>query len=419
MTNRLYDTGTGYREENNVRDETITLIPAGEWDQENVYLFPKINREPRGVLWVIPPPSITNMQYKDDEIWHGQHFAMDQIKYAITRGDINQYDWIIVIGPSSRQSVEMMTANATDTFKENGFNHRKHIDLCGCCTDAKDRDYVNCVIAMGDGANAVDFNDPTLTNIILADPLIYPPVNIPPDVVGNIFMVNSPNNWNDGTEEGNAAIEGQQQIAEQIGDNAKTDLTEGTNFAAMVAAALSLFPFALGILQGAANLAAGTGSAGYDPLIYGDDAPTGSFADPAAKVEEDKPPEIGPVQGSGDYDAPQVVITSDRLLFNARSDAVLISAGTHIGLSSLQAVGVDAGYHFTVNTPNIYLGLGSTEPLVLGHELGSWCESLIWTIQHLTYTNAGGPTGYAVNAASLDPVKAAIPQFKSPQNYTL
>jgi hypothetical protein len=37
----------------------------------------------------------------------------------------------------------------------------------------------------------------------------------------------------------------------------------------------------------------------------------------------------------------------------------------------------------------------------------------------LTYTNAGGPTGPAINAAILNSYRSSIPSLKSPQNKTL
>ena len=80
------------------------------------------------------------------------------------------------------------------------------------------------------------------------------------------------------------------------------------------------------------------------------------------------------------YQGNQVIINSDRLVFNAKEDAILLYSDKAIGFSTNGNFHFDTDNSddakFIVNAPNIYLGLKSkttgelpTEPAVLGHEL--------------------------------------------------
>ena len=81
------------------------------------------------------------------------------------------------------------------------------------------------------------------------------------------------------------------------------------------------------------------------------------------------------------YSGKQVIINSDRLLFNAKDDSVLLIANKAIVFNTQGTINFDTGTHptrnkFIVNSPNIHLGLKSvsnfqppTEPAVLGDKL--------------------------------------------------
>ena len=76
------------------------------------------------------------------------------------------------------------------------------------------------------------------------------------------------------------------------------------------------------------------------------------------------PPEI-PSQ----YTKPQVIINSDRLVFNAKTDSVLLSAEKSIGLSSNNSLNFNTN-NYIVDAGNIRLGSkNATEPLVKGETL--------------------------------------------------
>ena len=114
------------------------------------------------------------------------------------------------------------------------------------------------------------------------------------------------------------------------------------------------------------------------------------------------------------YKGNQVIINSDRLVFNAKQDAILLYSDKAIGFSTKGNFHFDTDNSedtkFIVNTPNIYLGLKSlttgelpTEPAVLGDELkklliqildllDNMTMDMAYNIAHIT-TQPGTPTG--------------------------
>jgi len=87
------------------------------------------------------------------------------------------------------------------------------------------------------------------------------------------------------------------------------------------------------------------------------------------------------------YQGKQVIINSDRLLFNAKDDAILLFADKAIGFNTKGTINFDTGQsednnRFIVNAPNIHLGLkggkdSPTEPALLGDKTEEWLGRLI------------------------------------------
>ena len=97
-----------------------------------------------------------------------------------------------------------------------------------------------------------------------------------------------------------------------------------------------------------------------------------------------KPPNI--------YQGKQAIINSDRILFNAKDDSILLFSNKAIGFSTNGSFHFDTGNNeenkFIVNTPNIYLGLQTngnfpTEPALLGDKTEVWLNDLLDMIQEL------------------------------------
>ena len=114
-----------------------------------------------------------------------------------------------------------------------------------------------------------------------------------------------------------------------------------------------------------------------------------------------------------DYQGKQVIIDSDRLLFNAKNDSILLFSNKAIGFSTRGSIHFDTSNtkdsKVVINPPNIYLGLKvnkelPTEPAVLGDELDDWLtgiNGLLDVIEGIiddiifkvSYTAPGGFTG--------------------------
>jgi len=80
------------------------------------------------------------------------------------------------------------------------------------------------------------------------------------------------------------------------------------------------------------------------------------------------------------YQGKQIIIDSDRLIFNAKNDSILLFSDKAIGFSTNGSFNFDTSdkedNKFIVNSPNIYFGLKDgnlpTEPLILGHKMQEW-----------------------------------------------
>ena len=91
-------------------------------------------------------------------------------------------------------------------------------------------------------------------------------------------------------------------------------------------------------------------------------------------------------ENPGVYQGNQVIINSDRLLFNAKTDSILLFSDKAIGFSTNGSFHFDTSPNeeskFIINSPNIYLGLEfddtlPTQPAVLGDELKELLEGVL------------------------------------------
>jgi hypothetical protein len=68
------------------------------------------------------------------------------------------------------------------------------------------------------------------------------------------------------------------------------------------------------------------------------------------------------------YKNPQVILNSDRIVINAKTDSVLLSAQTSIGMSTNGSVNIDATSHY-ISSNDIRLGSkNATQPVLLGND---------------------------------------------------
>ena len=95
-------------------------------------------------------------------------------------------------------------------------------------------------------------------------------------------------------------------------------------------------------------------------------------------------------QAPGSYQGNQVLINSDRLIFNVKEDSILLFSDKAIGFSTNGSFHFDTSSDeneskFVVNSPNIYLGLEFNntlpeQPAVLGDDLISSLTDILEAI---------------------------------------
>jgi len=99
------------------------------------------------------------------------------------------------------------------------------------------------------------------------------------------------------------------------------------------------------------------------------------------------------------YQGKQVLINSDRLVFNAKEDSILLYSKKSIGFSTKGSIHFDTDEeddegrinNFIINSPNIYLGLTwdnklSSNPAVKGDELETTLDDILSLIDNLILT---------------------------------
>jgi len=187
------------------------------------------------------------------------------------------------------------------------------------------------------------------------------------------------------------------------------------------------------------------GSTKYDALSF--EAGTNTVGeDLTAPTTDDLIDTEGEKQG-------QILITSNRLVFNSREAGAYIFGGGGIGLTTETDMTFDAGSEFLVDTPSVYLNatekfelecpliyigveqdsaqggaptVGSTKghPFVLGDEDDAWkaklcdiIDAMLTTLQGEIHPTPAGPSGppiqapqYAQQQSDLAAHRAAIPQ---------
>ena len=94
------------------------------------------------------------------------------------------------------------------------------------------------------------------------------------------------------------------------------------------------------------------------------------------------------------YQGKQIIINSDRVLFNAKKDSVLAFADKSIGLNTAGTVNIDTGEtnnsKFIVNSPHIHLGMQSnkTSPIdraLLGDKTEEYLNDMLELIEDILF----------------------------------
>jgi len=109
------------------------------------------------------------------------------------------------------------------------------------------------------------------------------------------------------------------------------------------------------------------------------------------------------------YKNPQVILNSDRIVINAKTDSILLSAQTSIGMSTNGSVNIDAASHY-ISSNDIKLGSkNATQPVLLGDDTIEVLKQLANAIKDLAsilqvqrdYPNGALVTSYNSVAGSV------------------
>ena len=113
----------------------------------------------------------------------------------------------------------------------------------------------------------------------------------------------------------------------------------------------------------------------------------------------DSSPEAAPV-----FEGEQVIINSGRLLFNSKTDNILLSSFDTINLNSVNSVNIDSP-KTVIQSPEIFLGdKSATEPVIFGDKFLNDFQSLLTSLIGLC-----GALGTPIGAGPPFVINAAIP----------
>jgi hypothetical protein len=79
-------------------------------------------------------------------------------------------------------------------------------------------------------------------------------------------------------------------------------------------------------------------------------------------------------------------------VFNSTQNEIIAFAKKGIGLSSADAISLDAQKNIEMSATKILLGKNADEPLIMGNKMKDWMEQLIDAIGKLTAITAVGPS---------------------------
>jgi hypothetical protein len=130
------------------------------------------------------------------------------------------------------------------------------------------------------------------------------------------------------------------------------------------------------------------------------------------------------------YLGEQIIINSGRVILNSKDDSVFLFGKKAIGFSSAGTINFDADEKVIVNAPEIYLGIGATEPLVKGTQLTIMLDDILEALRVLgaqldsTQDSNGVFITNIITASdsllkSVGRIKSRIKDITSNQNYTL
>ena len=122
---------------------------------------------------------------------------------------------------------------------------------------------------------------------------------------------------------------------------------------------------------------------------------------------------------ANNYSGNQVIIASDRIIFNARKQELIAFSKEGIGLSSEKAVSIDGKQVVEMESEKISLGVNALSPALLGDRTMDWLNELcsilsktMTTITELTVPTGVGPSGVPINASKFMGIRGEVQTLK-------
>ena len=116
----------------------------------------------------------------------------------------------------------------------------------------------------------------------------------------------------------------------------------------------------------------------------------------------------------------QILISSDRILLNAKKQELMGFSSEGIGFSSQKAIALDGGIVVEMEAPRINLGINAVSPVLLGDKtlqwLGDLCDSLASlcsSISKQTHLTGTGESLPPTNAPDFNKIKSDIKSLRS------
>ena len=111
----------------------------------------------------------------------------------------------------------------------------------------------------------------------------------------------------------------------------------------------------------------------------------------------------------------QVIIASDRLIFNARKQELIAFSKEGIGLSSEKAISIDGAQVVETESKRINLGINAKSPILLGDRTMDWLNELcnilssfLTSVGQITVPTGVGPSGIPINVSSFINLKSQV-----------
>jgi len=92
---------------------------------------------------------------------------------------------------------------------------------------------------------------------------------------------------------------------------------------------------------------------------------------------------LTPPTSPSQFESPQIIITSDRIILSAKKDSVLINAENSVGISTNGSINIDAKSNY-ISSNDIKLGSkNATQPILLGNDTNEILRDLTFAIKDL------------------------------------